>query len=86
MHHSLCSTEIDGTTIADDEDLDLVMPMYNLLEYNYSDTTGSLWFYFKDEANDFNNNIDNSDGFKYFKCQSGLITREQSCSACSKPS
>ena len=35
-----CIIKIDGTTI---EDLDLVMPMYNLLEYssNYSDTTGS---------------------------------------------
>ena len=29
------------------EDLDLVMPMHNLLEYssNYSNTTESLWFY-----------------------------------------
>ena len=28
------------------EDLDLVMSMYNLLEYssNYSDTAGTLWF------------------------------------------
>ena len=39
------------TTIDDAEDLDLVMPMmpmYNLIEYssNYSETTGSLWFYF----------------------------------------
>ena len=34
------------TTIDDAEDLDLVMPMYNLIEYssNYSETTGSLWF------------------------------------------
>ena len=38
-----CITKIDGTTIDDDEDLDLLMPMYNLLEYssNYSDRTGS---------------------------------------------
>ena len=30
------------------------MSMYSLLEYssNYSDTTGSLWFYSKDEAAD----------------------------------
>ena len=30
--------------------------MYNLVEYssNYSDTTGSLWFYSKDEAANFN--------------------------------
>ena len=35
-------TENDGTTI-DDEDLDLVMPIYNLIKYssNYSKTTGS---------------------------------------------
>ena len=38
-----CITKIDGTTINDAEDLDLVMSMYNLLEYisNYSDTTCS---------------------------------------------
>ena len=45
-----CITEIDVKTIDDAEDLDLVMSMYNLLEYswNYSDTTGILWFYLKD--------------------------------------
>ena len=34
------------TTIDVVEDLDLVMSMYNLLEYssNYSDTAGTLWF------------------------------------------
>ena len=47
------------------EDLDLNMPKYNLIEYslNYSETTGSLWFYSKDEATNFNNieNLDNSE-------------------------
>ena len=39
-----CITKIDETTTDDAEDLDLVMPMYNLIEYslNYSETTGSL--------------------------------------------
>ena len=39
-----CITKIDGTKISDSEDLDLVIPMYNLMEYssNYSETTGSL--------------------------------------------
>ena len=39
-------TKIDGGIIDDGEDLDLVMPMYNLKEYssNYSETTESLWF------------------------------------------
>ena len=29
-----CITKIDGTTIDDAKDLDLVMPMYNLIEYS----------------------------------------------------
>ena len=42
-----CITKTDGTTIGDTEGLDLVMRMYNLVEdsSNYSETTGSLWFY-----------------------------------------
>ena len=33
------------------EDLGIVMPMYNLLEYskNYNKTTGSFWNYYRDE-------------------------------------
>ena len=44
------------------------MPMFNYLEcnLNYSDTTGSLWFYSEDEVTDFNN-IANTDAFKSFK-------------------
>ena len=39
-----CVTKIHGTTLDDAEDSDLVMPMYNLIEYNsiYSDTAGCL--------------------------------------------
>ena len=46
-----CITKLDGTTVHDAEDLDLIMAMYKLLEYSsiYSDTTGSLWFYSKDK-------------------------------------
>ena len=42
-----CITKIDGTIIDDAEDLNLLMPMYSLIEYssNYSKTTASLWFY-----------------------------------------
>ena len=38
--------------IGDAKDLDLVMSMYNLIEYssNYSEATGSLWSYSKDES------------------------------------
>ena len=43
--------------------------MYNLIEYssNYSETTGSLLFYFMDEATNFNTDIANIDDFKSFK-------------------
>ena len=69
-----CITKIDGTTINYAEDLDLVIPMYNLIEYssNYSETTGSLWFYSKDEASNFNANIANDNNFKSFKCKANL--------------
>ena len=63
-----CITKIDETTIDDAENLDLVMPVYNLIEYssNYSETTGSLWFYSKDEATNFNADIANDSNFKPF--------------------
>ena len=39
-----CITKVDGTAIDDAKDLDLVMPMHNLLEYssNFSETTVGL--------------------------------------------
>ena len=58
-----CITKNDETITDDAKDLDLVMPIYNLIEYS-SETTGSLWFYFKDEATNFNTDITNDDNFK----------------------
>ena len=48
-----CVSKINGVKIDNAEDLDVVMPMYNLLEYskNYKKTTGSLWNYYRDEPN-----------------------------------
>ena len=45
---------ITNTFIDSAEDLDIVMRMYNLLEYtdNYSATSRSLWNYYRDEIND----------------------------------
>ena len=70
-----CITKVDGTTIDVAKDLDLVMPMNNLLKYcsNYSETTGSLWLYSKDKATNFNNNIANADNFKSFKYKAKLL-------------
>ena len=38
------------------ENLDIVLPMYHMLEYsdNYAITTGSLWNYHRDDANENN--------------------------------
>ena len=46
-----CISKINGIKIDNAEDLDVVMPMYNLLEYskNYRKTTRSLWNYYRDE-------------------------------------
>ena len=73
MHHLL--TKIDGKTVDDAEDLDLVMPMYNLIEYssNYSETTASLWFYSKDESTDFITDIVYNNNFKSFKYKAKLL-------------
>ena len=49
-----CITRINGELIEDANDLDIVKPMYNLLEYskNYRKTIGSLYNYYRDELND----------------------------------
>ena len=40
---------------------------------NYSETTGSLWFYSKDGATNFNNNIANTNNFNSFKYNANLL-------------
>ena len=58
--------KIDGITINDAEELGLVMPIYNLIEFNsnYSDTTGSSCFFSKNEVTDFHNDVANTVIFK----------------------
>ena len=69
-----CISKINGVLVENVEDLDIVMPMYNLLEYseNYSKTSGSLWNYYRDELTDETNddngpnkNVIYSKSFKY---------------------
>ena len=49
-----CISKISNAFLDNAEDLDIAMPMYNLLEYsdNYSMTSRSLWNYYRDEIND----------------------------------
>ena len=68
-----CILKINNVLIDNAEDLDIVMPMYNLLEYSkhYRKITGSLWDYYRDQPNnlpDDNYNADpitNSESFKH---------------------
>ena len=70
-----CISEINNTQIDNAKDIDIVMPMYNLIEYSdkYAKTTVSLWQYCKDipARNNANNAIiifseDNiTDSFKF---------------------
>ena len=58
-----CISEINNTQIDNCKDIDIIMPMYNLIEYsdNYAKTSGSLWQYYRDEPND---NLADSESFK----------------------
>ena len=69
-----CITRINNELIEDADDLDIVMPIYNLLEYskNFRKTIGSLYNYYRDELNvdanlnNFaNNNVVSSNSFQY---------------------
>ena len=68
--------KIKGELVENAEDLDIVMPMYNLLEYskNYEKTSGSLFNYYRDEPKEhaigasddaINISIRNSKSFDY---------------------
>ena len=58
-------SKINGVETDNTKDLDVVITMYNLLEYskNYKKTTGSLWDYYRDESS--NPLSSNSESFKY---------------------
>ena len=71
-----CISKINGELVENAEDLDIVMPMYNFLEYskNYEKTSGSLFNYYRDELseitigagnNAINISIRNSKSFDY---------------------
>ena len=69
-----CISKISGVKIDNAEDLDVVLSMYNLLEYskNYRKTTGSVWNYYRDEPS--NPLSSNSESFKYKTSITGKTT------------
>ena len=69
-----CISKLNGLLVENAEDLYIVMPMYNLLEYSkhYSKISASLWNYYRDELTDETNSnngpnktIIKSKSFKY---------------------
>ena len=69
-----CITRINNELVEDADDLDIVLPIHNLLEYskNYRKTIGSLYNYYRDElnndanlANFANSNVVSLEAFKY---------------------
>ena len=63
-----CRTEINDTFIDDADFINITMPMYNIIECsdNYSDTSGSLWYFKRDEIEgNFDLTLDNASSFKY---------------------
>ena len=68
-----CITDLNDEHVNGADNLDIIIPMYNLIEYshNYSDTSGCLWQFKRDESpvtdagNPDNVSVDNSTSFKY---------------------
>ena len=69
-----CRTEIDGTFVDEANFINIAMPMYNLIKYsdNYSDTSGNLWGFKRDDITN-NANVTNNDNAPSFKYKVGLI-------------
>ena len=68
-----CVTHVNVEHVETAENLDIIMPMYNLIEYsgNYADSSGSLYQFKRDESpmndarNPLNVALDNLISFKY---------------------
>ena len=69
LHQFLHVKQINDVFLDETNHIYIVVPMYNLIEYsaNYSDATGSLWQFKRDDvpANNADLSINNSESFKY---------------------
>ena len=64
-----CISEINNTQVDNAKDINIVMSMYNLIEYsdNYAKATGILWQYCKDiPARNNNNEVNEFTGGQYY--------------------
>ena len=71
-------TEINDTFVGYADFINTAMPMYNLIEYsdNYSDTSGSLWDFKRDEM-DNNANVTNDNNASSFIYKASLIGKTE---------
>ena len=69
-----CGTEINETFVDETDFINITTPMDNLIEYidNYSDTSGSLWQFKRDEITD-NADVTNDDNAPSFKYKASII-------------
>ena len=69
-----CRTEINDTFVDYAEFINIVKPVYNLIEYsgNYFDTSGSFWDFKRDDIIN-NANVTNDDNAPSFKYKANLI-------------
>ena len=82
-----CRTEINETFIDEAEHINIAMPMYNLIEYsdNYSDTSGNLWQFKRDEIEDVDLTLDTNhvpNNLSSFKYKSSFITNKWCKNSC----
>ena len=72
-----CRTDINDTFADYANFINIKMPMYNLIEYsdNYSNTSGSLWYFKRDEIVD-NADVTNDDNAPSFKYKVSLVIQE----------
>ena len=73
-HLKNCRIEINDTFVDYANFINIAMPMYNLIEYsdNYSDASGSLWGFKRDEIVN-NADVTNNDNATSFKYKASII-------------
>ena len=73
-----CRTEINDTFVDYADFINIAMPVYNLIENsdNYSDSSGSLWGFKRDEIAN-NANVTNNDNAPSFKYKTNLVANTE---------
>ena len=75
---STCTTKINDVFVDEANHIYIAMPMYNLIEYsdNYSDTSGSLWQFKRDEVPAGNVELA-VNNFQLFKYKAALVGKTE---------